>query len=216
MDGGDSLVRLGAAIVLSLPIGWERESGQKPAGLRTHLLVSIGCCLFVLISLAVARDAGERTDPGRIAAQVVTGIGFLGGGAILRAGGAVRGLTTAATIWVVAAIGMACGIGYYVGALICSLVAFAVLTGLDRWERKITTSRAQVVLRIRLRGEGTAQRVEETITGLGLRPEAISFEKAAEEQIVIVRGFFSRQAIGLLFQRLSEDVDFVGIERRTE
>ena len=166
MGWGESLLRLGLALLLSLPIGWEREAGQKPAGLRTHLLVGLGCCLFVLISLVVAERSAGRGDPGRIAAQVVTGIGFLGGGAILRAGGAIRGLTTAASIWVVAAIGMASGAGYYIGAVLCSLLAFAVLAGLDRWERRIITSRSRTVLRIRVRGEGAGLRAQEAITAL--------------------------------------------------
>jgi putative Mg2+ transporter-C (MgtC) family protein len=106
-------LRLGLAAVLGGAIGVERELRDREAGIRTHLLVSLGSALFTLVSaygfheFLTSGDAVVRTDPTRIAAQIVTGIGFLGAGAIIREGLSVRGLTTAATLWVVAAIGMA-------------------------------------------------------------------------------------------------------------
>jgi putative Mg2+ transporter-C (MgtC) family protein len=103
-----------AAIVLGAAIGLERERRHHPAGFRTMAMVSAGSCLFTLLGATLFQSS---TDPTRIAAQVVTGVGFLGAGAILRAGGGIRGLTTAATIWVVAAIGMAAGFGAYVIAV---------------------------------------------------------------------------------------------------
>lgn len=100
--------------MLGAAIGVERTQRNHAAGFRTMAMVSVGSCLFTLLGDVIL---GSRTDPTRIAAQVVTGIGFLGAGAILREAGGIRGLTTAATIWVVAAIGMAAGFGFYVLAV---------------------------------------------------------------------------------------------------
>src|SRR5206468_4649217 len=117
------LLRLGVAALLGGAIGVERELRDREAGIRTHLLVSLGSALFTIISaygfhefLATGASV-VRADPTRIAAQIVTGIGFLGAGAIIRQGLSVRGLTTAATLWVVAAIGLAAGAGYYSAAV---------------------------------------------------------------------------------------------------
>jgi putative Mg2+ transporter-C (MgtC) family protein len=115
----DALLRLTVACGLGGAVGFERELRDREAGIRTHLLVSLGSALFTLVSAYGFHEfltgGGNivRADPSRIAAQIVTGIGFLGAGAIIREGLSVRGLTTAATLWVVAAVGMACGAGYY-------------------------------------------------------------------------------------------------------
>ena len=125
--------RLGLAAILGGAIGVERELRDREAGIRTHLLVSLGSALFTLVSaygfheFLTSGDAVVRADPTRIAAQIVTGIGFLGAGAIIREGLSVRGLTTAATLWVVAAIGMACGAGWYGPALITTLFTILAL-----------------------------------------------------------------------------------------
>jgi putative Mg2+ transporter-C (MgtC) family protein len=103
-------------------IGWQREKAHKPAGLRTHILIAMGAALFTAISVNVAGDTTMR-----IAAGVVAGIGFLGAGAIVHRSHAIEGLTTAASIWVVAAIGMACGVGLYLVAIAVAVVAFLIL-----------------------------------------------------------------------------------------
>jgi putative Mg2+ transporter-C (MgtC) family protein len=123
LDWSESLLRLALAAALGGLIGIEREIREREAGLRTHLLVSLGSALFTIVSaygFSEFLSSGQsvvRADPTRIAAQIVTGIGFLGAGAIIRQGLSVRGLTTAATLWVVAAIGMAVGAGYYSAAV---------------------------------------------------------------------------------------------------
>jgi putative Mg2+ transporter-C (MgtC) family protein len=127
------LLRVVVAAGLGGAVGLERELREREAGFRTHLLVSVGSCLFTLVSaygfheFLVGGGNIVRTDPTRIAAQIVTGVGFLGAGAIIRQGFSVRGLTTAATLWVVAAIGMASGAGYYSAAVITTaLVLFSL------------------------------------------------------------------------------------------
>jgi putative Mg2+ transporter-C (MgtC) family protein len=138
LEWWDVLLRLFVAAGLTGAIGMERELRERAAGLRTHMLVGVGSALFTIVSaygwgaFGFSTAAGVVFDPTRIAAQIVTGIGFLGAGAIIRQGLSVRGLTTAAGLWVVAAIGMAAGAGYYSAALIATGL---VLVGLGpfRW-----------------------------------------------------------------------------------
>ena len=125
------LVRLLLAAVLGGAIGAERELNDQPAGLRTHMLLTIGACLFTLIS-AYGFGGGPRTDPSRIAAQIVTGIGFLGGGAIVRYGLTVKGVTTAASIWATASVGVAIGAGSYVLGIGGAVLVVGTLFGLRR------------------------------------------------------------------------------------
>jgi putative Mg2+ transporter-C (MgtC) family protein len=128
-----ALLRIVVAAALGGAVGIERELRDHDAGFRTHMLVAVGSALFTIVSAYAFRDflvgggAVVRADPTRIAAQIVTGIGFLGAGAIIRQGFSVRGLTTAATLWVVAAIGMAVGAGYYDGAVITTAVVLVSL-----------------------------------------------------------------------------------------
>jgi putative Mg2+ transporter-C (MgtC) family protein len=142
LSGWEALWRLVAACVLGSAVGFERELRDREAGIRTHLLVSLGSALFTVVSaygfheFLTSGDNVVRADPTRIAAQIVTGIGFLGAGAIIREGLSIRGLTTAATLWVVAAIGMACGAGYYWPA-----GAATLLTLLALWPLRILAYR---------------------------------------------------------------------------
>jgi putative Mg2+ transporter-C (MgtC) family protein len=141
LSSWELLVRIVAAAVLGGLIGLEREMGDQPAGFRTHLLVSLGSALFTMVGaygvVPLVGQEATRFDPTRVAAQIVTGIGFLGAGAILRQGLTVRGLTTAAALWVTAAIGMAVGLGYWAGAAFSALVTIVSLYGLKRVERPL-------------------------------------------------------------------------------
>ncbi len=129
------LLRLTVAALLGGAVGFERELRERQAGLRTHLLVSVGSALFTLVSAygfsGILSQSGPqvlvRLDPSRIAAQIVSGIGFLGAGAIIRQGLSIKGLTTAATLWLVAAIGMASGAGYYTAAVFATAGALITL-----------------------------------------------------------------------------------------
>ena len=128
-------VRLVVALLLGGVIGWERELQQMPAGFRTHALVSLGSAIFTVIGANAF--TGPGSDPTRVAAQIVSGIGFLGGGAILHHGGNVRGLTTAASLWAVAAVGMAAGAGLYVIAAASAILVVVALDIFDRLEKSV-------------------------------------------------------------------------------
>ena len=132
----DIVIRVVVAAVLGALIGLDRELSDQPAGLRTHILVTLGSMLFTITG-AYVFSAGDKVDPTRVAAQVVTGIGFLGAGAILRQGVSVRGLTTAAGLWVTAAVGMAVGFGFWTGAVVVTVVTVISLFGLKRLERRM-------------------------------------------------------------------------------
>ena len=137
-------------------IGLEREISGKPAGLRTNILICLGSAMLMDLSvhlglLGIAESQGRTGDPARLAAQVVSGIGFLGAGTIMQARGSVVGLTTAATIWVVAAIGLVIGAGFYFEGLASTLTVAAVLTGLGRFEKRLLSARRAVTATIRLR-----------------------------------------------------------------
>lgn len=131
----DVLLQLGLAVLLGGAIGLERELAGKPAGLRTNILICVGAMLFTLMSVRLAFEGPGHGDPTRVAAQIATGVGFIGAGTILHARGAVTGLTSAATIWVVAAIGIAVGAEAYVDALQTTALVMIVLYGLGYVER---------------------------------------------------------------------------------
>jgi putative Mg2+ transporter-C (MgtC) family protein len=142
------LLRVVVAALLTGAIGLERELRERGAGLRTHVLVGVGSALFTIVSayawgdFVFDRTQGTILDPTRISAQIVTGIGFIGAGAIIRQGASIRGLTTAAGLWVVAAIGMAAGSGFYSAALIATGVVLVALGPL-RWVERALVRRFQ-------------------------------------------------------------------------
>ena len=127
-------LRLAAALVAGGIIGYERERDSQPAGLRTHMILALGAALVMILSVNIGIKFGS--DPARLAAQVVSGIGFLGAGAILRFGFNVKGLTTASTLWTTAMVGMAIGYGYYLVSLFAVVIMIIVLTLVERFEKK--------------------------------------------------------------------------------
>lgn len=142
------VARLTLAAVCSAAVGFEREAAQKAAGLRTHTLVGVGAAMFTIVSII----GFEGADQSRVAAQIVTGIGFLGAGAIFREGAFVKGLTTAAGLWAVAALGLAAGSGSYPLVLIGTVVVLAVLYALRAADAAVArrTVRARETLRVHL------------------------------------------------------------------
>jgi putative Mg2+ transporter-C (MgtC) family protein len=160
------LVQLLLAVILGGAIGSERELRGKPAGLRTNILICIGAVLFTVLSQKLAGPGG---DPSRIASQILTGVGFIGAGTILHLRGSVSGLTSAATIWVVAAIGMALGSGSYLEAAGTTLLVMAVLAGLGPLEARFArqTTRRQLTIHAKP-GPTTLSDLEELIQRSGV------------------------------------------------
>ncbi len=135
MDLRDDLLSIALAVIFGAAIGLEREISGKPAGLRTNVLICLGAAIFTIISKRMG--ASTASSPSRIAAQVVTGVGFLGAGAIIQDRGGILGLTTAATIWLVASIGMACGAGFHTVAVVSTFVAIVILLGFGQLEKPL-------------------------------------------------------------------------------
>jgi putative Mg2+ transporter-C (MgtC) family protein len=166
-----ALFRLALAAGLGAAIGIERELDEKAAGLRTHMLVSLGSALFTMVGAYgfedFAKNGSVSMDPSRIAAQVVTGIGFLGAGVIFRQGFTIRGLTTAASLWVVAAIGMAAGAGFWKGAVIGTVVGIISLRPLEWLKEKAIPQRAAARLSIELQDGASAGAVLEALERAG-------------------------------------------------
>ena len=166
MDVSDAVPRIFLAILLGAIIGLEREFTQKSAGLRTHILVTLGATIFTWVSMSnfynnfdpAIYQSHLSIDPTRVAAQIVSGIGFIGGGAVLRFGTTIKGLTTAASLWTMASIGMLVGLGQFRLAIISTLLAFLVLFTIGKLERRffIKTSRAFNRMRVHVVVDGSA------------------------------------------------------------
>ncbi len=178
----DLLGALVLAVALGGVIGLERELHGKPAGLRTNILICVGAALFTQLSQSMAQFVG---DPTRIAAQIVTGVGFLGAGTILHSRGYVIGLTSAATIWLVAAIGMAVGSGAILESVGSTVLVLLVLTVLGRIEKFLTTH--QEVSRVTLEIEPEPERVtslQEIVERTGLRVNHLHTEHRGDHIVV--------------------------------
>lgn len=149
-------IRLVSSVMLGFCVGLEREMTNKYAGLRTHILVSLGACVFTILSIygfpmvSVTGDEFGTRDTARVAAQIVTGIGFIGGGTVLRHGATVYGLTTAATLWAVASIGMACGAGMFAVAMITTLACIIVLVSIRFFEKNVMVSSTKNISRLKI------------------------------------------------------------------
>ncbi len=190
----DVFLRLALAAALGGAIGFERELRDHEAGFRTHLLVSLGSAAFTLVSAYGFRDfeygraTGFTLDPTRIAAQIVTGIGFLGAGAIIRQGSSIRGLTTAATLWIVAAIGLASGAGFYsVAVLSTALVLFALYPLRVAAHRMLTTLRPdEGRLTVELGQGGSAAAVLAALEHHRVRIRGLQIEDAEGARVVEV------------------------------
>ena len=184
----DLLARLVLAVLLGGAIGWEREASSKPAGLRTNILICVGAALFTDLSIRFGGLAIEGTvrDPARIAAQIITGIGFLGAGTIIQARGTVTGLTTAATLWVVAGIGMSVGSGSYLEAVGATLLVLVVLVLLSPMENAIARRRPAHFRVVLKPVAGVGEIVEEDVLEVGLRIARRRIEKDAKLRSVIL------------------------------
>jgi putative Mg2+ transporter-C (MgtC) family protein len=176
------LLQLVLAAVLGGVIGLERELSGKPAGLRTNILICTGATLFTVLSFHLA---GSRGDPARVAAQILPGVGFIGAGTILHMRGAVTGLTSAATIWVVAAIGMALGSGEYVEGVGTTLLVMVVLLGLGRFERLLARKAIKSRLVVHAAPQANlAEELESIIQAAGLEIERSQVRREHVDAVV--------------------------------
>ena len=149
-----SMFKLCLSLLLGCCVGAERKRKGQIAGIRTFALIAMGATLAMILSIYVPQEylGLKNGDPGRIAAQVVTGIGFLGAGAIIQMKGSVRGLTTAAGIWIIAAIGMAIGTGLYIISIFATILILLVLVGIERWEHKLRAGAESRIVRVKVNG----------------------------------------------------------------
>jgi putative Mg2+ transporter-C (MgtC) family protein len=191
---GLDLVISGQLLLASLLgglMGLEREVHGRPAGFRTHLLVSLGSCLFVAASIHFYRLYGNFSgvgpvgvDPGRVAAQVVTGIGFLGAGAIIKDKASVRGLTTAASLWVAAAVGLACGVGMLALAALVTTLALASLLFLKKIEGRLSRDTYVTVTVWSVDLEGQISKIEQLLQDCLMKVVKLNIEKDMEHNEV--------------------------------
>jgi putative Mg2+ transporter-C (MgtC) family protein len=194
LQWSEVLLRVVLAGVLGGAIGAEREIREREAGLRTHMLVAVGAALFTIVSAYAWGDfefsagSGVTFDPTRIAAQIVTGIGFLGAGAIIRQGLSIRGLTTAASLWVVAAIGMASGAGYYSAAVITTVLVLVSL-----WPLRILAYRiferirpGELRLEVELRANEAPSVLLDALEGQHVAVRAFELEDARDRRRVML------------------------------
>jgi putative Mg2+ transporter-C (MgtC) family protein len=202
----DLLIKLSLAVFLGGIIGFERELSGKPAGLRTNILICLGAALLMDVSTRIGLVDGHRIgDPARIAAQVVSGVGFIGAGTIMQGGGVVTGLTSAATIWVVAAIGLTIGGGYYVEALGAGLLVTFVLAGVGRLEIYVRRLRRRVTATIRTRPHTPHEELAAALRNYGIAIEGQRvFDHAEDRTFELKLAGPSRQfevAVGELLAR---------------
>ena len=217
----DIVFRLGLAALLGGAIGLERELRERGAGLRTHLLVSVGAALFTMVSAyawtdwAFSTPQGLVFDPTRIAAQIVSGIGFLGAGAIIRHGLSIRGLTTAASLWLVAAIGMASGAGYWEAALVATVGAIVTLWPLRTLERRLVRRikpSDEQRLTVELEGRQGAAPVLFALEGLGARVDQFQLNDMEQgRELVLTLQFPSSTEATAVTGRLAELEHVTGV-----
>jgi putative Mg2+ transporter-C (MgtC) family protein len=194
LGDGELTLRLVVAAVLGAVIGIERELREREAGLRTHLLVALGSAIFTVVSAFgfadVLRESTPsvlaRLDPSRIAAQVVSGIGFLGAGAIIRQGLSVRGLTTAASLWIAAAVGMAAGAGMYTMAVIGTAIAVVSLGPLRIYAYRVIEHfrPEENRLIVELRPDATVVELLNDVIGHGYKAQSLDLDDSGDRRVV--------------------------------
>jgi putative Mg2+ transporter-C (MgtC) family protein len=216
----DMIIRLLLASLLGGLIGLEREVHGRPAGFRTHLLVSLGACLFTIASIDFYRLYGNFSgtgpvgvDPARVAAQVVTGIGFLGAGAIIKERASIRGLTTAACLWVAAAVGLACGSGMYHAAIVVTVLAVLSLLLLKKVENRL---RRDTYVSIKVWSadlEGQMAGIEKLITDCQMEVLNVSIEKDVQNGVICLEFHVRRSTRELACNLLDNIVALGGVRK---
>ena len=201
-------VRLLFSIVAGFMIGFERERHFQPAGLRTHMVLALGACSIMIVSIyipAIFLDTHPNSDPGRIAAQVISGIGFLGAGAIFRFGFDVRGVTTAATIWTTSGIGIAFGAGFYILGSFGTILLIVILQVFDKIETRLIEKRKLRVLRISFCSDKLEiNEIIKTIERFDIDIRRVSITEDVEKKITEI----------VIDARMDQDFDIGGLFER--
>ena len=231
----DICLRVMAAICLGFMIGFEREITNKYAGLRTHILVCLGACVFTIISIYGFPElvdwqiegytpTGIR-DTARVAAQVVTGIGFIGAGTVLRNGPTVFGLTTAATLFMAASIGMACGAGMYGLAIVASILSVAVLTLIRVFEKRVLNRCSKNVRRLKVNlhcHNENVDSIREYVSSHFKTVEALKMHKLVENpemtKFSIVVEVVSKRPVQYIYEKFGilEGIESISIDTVNE
>ncbi len=225
------IIRVISALLLGFAIGLEREMTNKYAGLRTNILVCLGACVFTIISIygfpaitVTAAEYGTR-DTARVAAQVVTGIGFIGGGTVLRHGATVFGLTTAATLFMSAAIGMACGAGMFDLAILATVVAIITLVSVRFFEKNVLTSSTKNFKRLKItlncqnkNANNLYDYIVDKFTNLKEISKKLSKTEENITKIVVIVDVTCRKPIQTLYKEFQkfEGIDSVSIQEFCE
>ncbi|EMS72107.1 MgtC/SapB family protein [Ruminiclostridium cellobioparum] len=183
------ILRLAAACVLGGIIGFEREHVHRPAGLRTHILVCVGSALVMVTSefIYYRYSSHVNVDPARLGAQVISGIGFLGAGTIIKEGISVKGLTTAASLWAVSCVGIAVGIGFYSGAIIATVIIFLILVVIKKTQGKITMQKnARLFIHTRIK-KGEVNELSGLIQEMGVKIKRTDFVSSEIDGEMVIR-----------------------------
>jgi putative Mg2+ transporter-C (MgtC) family protein len=209
----DLLLKLSMAVVLGGAIGLEREVANKPAGLRTNILICIGAALItdVSVGIATAPNGTRVGDPARLAAQIVSGIGFIGAGTIMQARGTVTGLTSAATIWVVAAIGIAIGAGRYIEAAGAGVLVTLVLAGLGNLEHKLRRARRVLSCTLRAKPGFAEHEVEAIFEASGIKIIGKQIFDHAEDRVFELKLAGPARQFEVVTEKLLVHEDIIGV-----
>lgn len=215
-------VRIGTALVCGILLGMERERKEKPAGLRTILLITVGSALYMFVSALIPfawpwPESITRSDPARIAAQVVSGIGFLGAGTIIQARGAIHGLTTAAVIWVAAGIGICAGAGYPITAIACTFVVLGALICMDPLRSWLTRRGPTRAITILAPADSlTRDRLRYTLEEHDVVTSDVRFEPDGEDLRIRVHHYARGDAAARLVTSLASIPGVRGVPSRDE
>ena len=215
----EMLIRLGLGFAAGFIIGLERSSRHQVAGMRTHILISVGSTLLMMLSIWMSQQFGtEKGDPGRIAAQVVSGIGFLGAGAIIRLGNNIKGLTTAASLWLVAAVGLAIGAGMYIAAAGAEILSLITLTLLYRLEKRMFPTIRNKLLELHyISGVNpNIQAVRDTLSNFGVQSQSMDVnQRVGKDKITKIRcliGISESVDLSKLAKAFKADGDITRVE----
>ncbi len=183
------ILRLVVACILGGIIGFEREHVHRPAGLRTHILVCVGSALVMVTSefIYFRYSSHVNVDPARLGAQVISGIGFLGAGTIIKEGISVKGLTTAASLWAVSCVGIAAGIGFYSGAIIATVIIFLILVVIKKTQGKISTQKStRLFIHTRIK-KGEVNELSALIQEMGVKIKKTDFVNSEMDGEMVIR-----------------------------